>query len=156
MSPETINIESEADLHKLAASLAKDLKTGDVVALQGDLGAGKTSFARGLINALAPVAEEVPSPTFTLVQVYDGQTPSIWHFDLYRIEKHDDILELGWEEARRQGVALVEWPERLGTLLPKDRLEISIDFTPDSDNSRRVTLTPHGKWRSRRKETADG
>ena len=151
-----MNIETEADLHKLAASLAKDLKTGDVVALQGDLGAGKTSFARGLINALSPVEEEVPSPTFTLVQVYDAQDPAIWHFDLYRIEKHDDILELGWEEARRQGVALVEWPERLGTLLPKDRLEISIDFTPDSDNSRRVTLTPHGKWRSRRKETVDG
>jgi tRNA threonylcarbamoyladenosine biosynthesis protein TsaE len=156
MSPETINIADEAALHKLAARLAKQLKTGDVVALYGDLGAGKTSFARGLINALSPVAEEVPSPTFTLVQVYDAQDPNIWHFDLYRIEKHDDILELGWEEARRQGVALVEWPERLGTLLPKDRLEISIEFGADSDNSRVVTLTPHGKWHARHKEVAHG
>ena len=156
MSPETIYIENEAALQDLAAKLAKDLRTGDVVTLLGDLGAGKTSFARGLINAIAPVEEEVPSPTFTLVQVYDAQDPAIWHFDLYRIEKPDDIRELGWEEARRMGVALVEWPERLGTLLPKDRLEISIDFIKDSDNSRNVTLTPHGKWLTRRKETHHG
>ncbi len=156
MSPETIHIESETALHQLAARLAKDLKAGDVVVLEGDLGAGKTSFARGLINALAPVEEEVPSPTFTLVQVYDAQEPAIWHFDLYRIEKPEDIPELGWDEARRAGVALVEWPERLGTLLPKDRLEISIEFGRDSENSRDVTLTPHGNWRARHEEVAHG
>lgn len=149
MSPETVHVQSEAELQALAAKIAKELKLGDVITLHGDLGAGKTSFARGLINALGPVAEEVPSPTFTLVQVYDAQEPAIWHFDLYRIEKPEDILELGWDEVRRQGAALIEWPERLGTLLPKDRLEISIEFGADSENSRVVTLTPHGKWRSR-------
>ena len=133
----------------LAARVAKWLKTGDVIILEGELGAGKTSFSRALINAISPSPEEVPSPTFTLVQIYDAQEPAIWHFDLYRIAKPDDVFELGWEEARRGGVALVEWPERLGTLLPKDRLEITIDFTRDSDSSRAVTLTPHGKWQAR-------
>jgi tRNA threonylcarbamoyladenosine biosynthesis protein TsaE len=152
MSPKTIHIENEAAMRDFAARIGRLLKTGDVVALRGDLGSGKTAFARALINALSPVEEEVPSPTFTLVQVYEAPAPAIWHFDLYRIEKERDILELGWEEARRQGAALVEWPERLGTLLPKDRLEIGIDFDADSENSRIVTVAPHGQWQARMKE----
>lgn len=156
MSSQTIHIEDEEGTRLLAAQVAKGLKTGDVVALHGDLGAGKTAFARALINALSPVEEEVPSPTFTLVQVYDAQEPNIWHFDLYRLEKREDILELGWEDARRQAAVLVEWPERLGTLLPKDRLEISIEFNRDSENSRDITLTPHGKWVARQKEVIHG
>ncbi|MEZ0225125.1 MAG: tRNA (adenosine(37)-N6)-threonylcarbamoyltransferase complex ATPase subunit type 1 TsaE, partial [Alphaproteobacteria bacterium] len=90
MSSQTIHIEDEEGTRLLAAQVAKGLKTGDVVALHGDLGAGKTAFARALINALSPVEEEVPSPTFTLVQVYDAQEPNIWHFDLYRLEKRED------------------------------------------------------------------
>jgi tRNA threonylcarbamoyladenosine biosynthesis protein TsaE len=156
MSPATIHIKNEEEMQGFAARIAKLLKTGDVVTLHGDLGSGKTTFARALINSLAPVEEEVPSPTFTLVQVYDAQEPGIWHFDLYRLEKQADILELGWHEARRQGAALVEWPERLGTLLPKDRLEISIDFIPDSDNSREVTVAPQGSWAARWKEEDHG
>lgn len=139
-------------MRAFAARIGKLLKAGDVVALRGDLGSGKTAFSRALINALSPVEEEVPSPTFTLVQVYEAQVPAIWHFDLYRVEKEEDILELGWEEARRHGAALVEWPERLGTLLPKDRLEIGIDFDTDSENSRIVTVAPHGQWQARVKE----
>ena len=146
MPSPTIRIEHEEDMRVLAVRLSSLLKAGDVVTLQGDLGAGKTYFARALINALSEVEVEVPSPTFTLVQVYDSVTPEIWHFDLYRLEEESEILELGWEEARRQGVALVEWPERLGTLLPKDRLEISIAFVKDSENAREVTFTPAGKW----------
>ena len=146
MPSPTIRIEHEEDMRVLAVRLSGLLKAGDVVTLQGDLGAGKTYFARALINALSEVEVEVPSPTFTLVQVYDSVTPEIWHFDLYRLEEESEILELGWEEARRQGVALVEWPERLGTLLPKDRLEISIAFVKDSENAREVTFTPAGKW----------
>jgi tRNA threonylcarbamoyladenosine biosynthesis protein TsaE len=149
MSSKTVRIANEDALRELAGALAKKLKTGDILALNGDLGSGKTSFARAVINALSPVAEEVPSPTFTLVQVYEAGNPAIWHFDLYRLEKREDILELGWEEARRQGAALVEWPERLGTLLPKDRLEINIDFDNDSDNARIVTLKPFGSWETR-------
>lgn len=146
----TLNIEDEQALAGLAAQLAPRLKTGDVLALSGGLGAGKTAFARALIHALEPAAGEVPSPTFTLVQTYDLPNLSIWHFDLYRLaEKEMDILELGWDEARRFGVSLVEWPERLGGLLPKDRLEINIAFNEDSENSRLVTLAPHGSWRPR-------
>jgi tRNA threonylcarbamoyl adenosine modification protein YjeE len=91
----------------------------------------------------------VPSPTFTLVQVYDLPQITLWHFDLYRIEKEDEILELGWEEARRMGAALVEWPERLGGFLPKDRLEINLSFIEDSENARKLTFTPFGNWESR-------
>jgi tRNA threonylcarbamoyladenosine biosynthesis protein TsaE len=139
-------VKSETELAALAARLAPQLKTGDVVTLKGDLGAGKTAFARALINALAPVPEEVPSPTFTLVQTYELPYITLWHFDLYRLEDEErDILELGWEEARRTGVALVEWPDRLGGLLPKDRLEVDIAFNDSSDSARTVTVTAFGK-----------
>jgi len=148
----TIRIEHEEDMRVLAVRLAEIIKAGDVLALYGVLGAGKTVFARALVNAVAPAEEEVPSPTFTLVQVYDAQVPAIWHFDLYRLEKQQDVLELGWDDARRGAVAVVEWPERLGSLLPKDRLDISIDFVADSETAREVTFTPHGKWIGRQKE----
>lgn len=152
MPSNTIRIDHEEEMRVLAVRIAQILKTGDVITLTGGLGAGKTVFARALVNALAPAPEEVPSPTFTLVQVYENQSPAIWHFDLYRLEGQDEILELGWDEARRQGVAVVEWPERLGSLLPKDRLEINIEFTDDSENARQVTFTPHGKWVDRQKD----
>ena len=111
---------------------------GDVVALAGDLGAGKTTFARALIGAFAAEAgqapPEVPSPTFTLVQIYEFPRASLWHFDLYRIERPDDALELGIEEALAEGIALIEWPERLGPLLPARRIEVRMAFgiTPDA------------------------
>ncbi|MBI1215133.1 MAG: tRNA (adenosine(37)-N6)-threonylcarbamoyltransferase complex ATPase subunit type 1 TsaE [Alphaproteobacteria bacterium] len=150
MSLRTLRIKDEEDMRVLAVRLAQILKMGDVLALRGDLGAGKTSFTRSLVNALAPSEEEVPSPTFTLVQVYERQKPAIWHFDLYRIEEEQDILELGWEDAIRFGVTVVEWPERLGSLMPKDRLEIDIQFVPDSENERDVSFVPHGRWVTRR------
>jgi tRNA threonylcarbamoyladenosine biosynthesis protein TsaE len=145
-----LEIKDEKALAALAARIALLLKTGDLVTLVGDLGAGKTAFARALINSLSPLPEEVPSPTFTLVQTYDLPQISLWHFDLYRLEeKAMDILELGWDDARHEGVCLVEWPERLGSLLPRDRLEIKIGFVKDSENSRTVILSPHGAWVTR-------
>jgi len=150
MAESTLIIENETQLAALAARLAPLLKTGDLVTLQGDLGAGKTAFARALINSLSPLSEEVPSPTFTLVQTYDLPHISLWHFDLYRLaEKEVDILELGWDDARREGVCLVEWPERLGGLLAKDRLEIKIDFHKENEGGRIVALIPHGTWSGR-------
>lgn len=152
MASKTKTVENEQELKALASQLTPMLKPRDVIALHGDLGAGKTSFARSLIQELAQKQEEVPSPTFTLVQTYELPCFTLWHFDLYRLkEEEKDILELGWGDARRDGVILVEWPERLGGLLPKDRLDINISFVKDSDNKREVTLTPQGIWVERLK-----
>ncbi|HRJ67696.1 MAG TPA: tRNA (adenosine(37)-N6)-threonylcarbamoyltransferase complex ATPase subunit type 1 TsaE [Alphaproteobacteria bacterium] len=160
MPPVTQRIENEAELAPFAARVAAVLKPGDMLALYGTLGAGKTALSRALIRHLLDNPdEEVPSPTFTLVQMYDAPDFTLWHFDLYRLEDEErDILELGWEEARRGGVALVEWPERLGSLLPANRLEINIDFDKHDLNengqqaagdARVITLTGHGAWAAR-------
>ena len=150
MPPVTQTVENEEELGVLAAKLAGLLQTGDVVTLQGDLGAGKTALSRHMIRALAGYDEEVPSPTFTLVQIYDLPALTVWHFDLYRLaEEERDILELGWEDARREGVALVEWPDRLGGLLPPDRLEINIRFIEGKDTARVLAITPCGGCDSR-------
>lgn len=150
MTQQKMRVENEDAMGVLAARIGKILRRGDVVTLEGDLGAGKTAFARALINSLSDGPEEVPSPTFTLVQTYELPEISIWHFDLYRLpEKEIDILELGWEDARREGASLVEWPVRLGSLLPRDRLEIIISLVSDSENSRDIALVPHGHWAER-------
>lgn len=151
MPPVTQHIENEEELSPFAARLAGLLRAGDVICLRGDMGAGKTAFSRALIRALTGHAdEEVPSPTFTLVQLYDAPAFTLWHFDLYRLEEEErDILELGWEEARRGGVALVEWPDRLGGLLPADRLEIEINFIQGAEDARSMVLTGYGAWQAR-------
>lgn len=112
-----------------AETFAHTLKVGDIVALKGDLGAGKTAFARAIIQSLCGKETVVPSPTFTLVQTYTAPKTEIWHFDLYRLEAPRQAEELGIEEAFIQGVSLIEWPERLGKLLPDfaQVLEFSID-----------------------------
>lgn len=158
MKNRTLIIEDETALAAFAARLRPHLKAGDVVALKGGLGAGKTAFARALIRlCLQNPEEEVPSPTFTLVQTYETPEIVLWHFDLYRLEgKEEDILELGWEDAMREGICLVEWPERLGRLLPKNRLEVEIGFDPASETKRHVILTGHGTWASRLERMMNG
>jgi tRNA threonylcarbamoyladenosine biosynthesis protein TsaE len=143
-----IDLEDETATEDLAARVGSLLRPGDVVALRGDLGAGKTSFARALIQSLGDPDDEVPSPTFTLVQTYETPVGSIWHFDLYRLSGADEVIELGWDEVRADGIALVEWPDRLGSLLPADRLDIQITFGT-SPSTRRATLTGHGTWAAR-------
>ncbi len=135
----------DAALRALAARLVPELLAGDVIALEGDLGAGKTTFSRGLIEAYAGISD-VPSPTYTLVQTYEGGPLTIWHFDLYRLTNPEDLQELGWDETAA-GIALVEWPDRAGSHLPRWRLDVRIDFLGDG---RRVTLEPHGEgWQTR-------
>lgn len=126
----------------LAACLARRLEARDFVGLRGELGVGKTTFARGVIRALGG-GGDVPSPTFTLVQVYDTRSAPVWHFDLYRLARPEDVYELGFEEALAEAIALVEWPERLGPLLPRDRIDVLIDYA-DDPRKRLVALEGRG------------
>lgn len=138
MQPSTIETSSEAETKKFAIQCAENAKAGDIFLLNGPLGAGKSVFARGFIQHLAGAEIDVPSPTFTLVQIYDTAKASLWHFDLYRLEAPDEIYELGWEEALNNNILLIEWPERLGQLKPDTYKEIIID--PLANESRKITL----------------
>jgi len=125
-------LPDEAATERLGTALAKRLRPRDVVALQGGLGVGKTTLARAILRAAAgDPSLVVPSPTFTLVEVYDTSRGTFWHFDLYRLEQPDQVFELGWEEARADGIALVEWAERLGRLLPRERLTVMLAVEGD-------------------------
>jgi len=140
-----------AATERLAAIIAGQARAGDAILLSGDLGAGKTHFARAFINALTRAPEEVPSPTFTLVQTYDaeagGESVEIWHFDLYRLKSPDETLELGIEEAFSEGISLVEWPDRLGSLKPREHLELRLAMA--GDGARMATLLATPVWRDR-------
>ena len=123
----SFSLPDEAATERLGARLAQRLGPRDVVALQGGLGVGKTTLARAILRAASgDPGLIVPSPTFTLVEVYDTRRGVFWHFDLYRLESAEQVFELGWEEARADGIALVEWAGRLGMLLPNDRLTVTL------------------------------
>ncbi|HAU28563.1 MAG TPA: tRNA (adenosine(37)-N6)-threonylcarbamoyltransferase complex ATPase subunit type 1 TsaE [Rhodospirillaceae bacterium] len=140
------DLADEAATIAFGRGIAALLRPGDVVALWGDLGAGKSCLARAIIMARKPEENEAPSPTFTLVQTYGD----IWHFDLYRIREADEIYELGWDEAREDGILLIEWPDRLGTLLPENRLDITLTFpSPDRPDRRMICLTASPAWLDR-------
>jgi tRNA threonylcarbamoyladenosine biosynthesis protein TsaE len=133
-----LSLPDEAATERLGAALAGRLRARDVVALEGGLGAGKTTLARAILRAAADdAALVVPSPTFTLVEVYDTAKGVFWHFDLYRLEEAQQVFELGWEEARADGIVLVEWAERLGMLLPEERLTVTLAIEGEG---RRATL----------------
>jgi len=144
-------VDDESGTARVAHVVARASVPGDVIALHGDLGSGKTAFARGYIRALTSPEEEVPSPTFTLVQTYPAEAGTIiYHFDFYRIEDADEAWEIGIEEAFDGGIALIEWPERLGRLLPADRLDVWLEIAPGGDdNARRITLAAGPSWSGR-------
>lgn len=130
----------------LAQGLAPHLKAGDVIALRGGLGAGKTTFARALISALMGQETEVPSPTYTLVQIYEGPDFPIFHYDLYRLEVPDEVFELGWDETA-DGLCLIEWPDRAGPHLPNWRLDLTLNVEGET---RIALLEPQGEdWQTR-------
>lgn len=141
--PLTMTSASESETVQFAQNCAAKACHGDIFTLQGPLGAGKSVFARAFIQSLAGLDTDVPSPTFTLVQNYNTPKGPIWHFDLYRIEDPDEIYEIGWEEALSKGIILIEWPERLGGLLPDKRKEII--FEPLSAESRKISLIDHSE-----------
>jgi tRNA threonylcarbamoyladenosine biosynthesis protein TsaE len=133
-----MSLPNEAATESLGETLALRLNPGDVVGLKGDLGAGKTTLARAIIRAAAnDPTLIVPSPTFTLVEVYETPRGAYWHFDLYRLEAPEQVYELGWEEALAEGVVLLEWPERLGKLLPQ---HLSVTLELAGDDGRRALL----------------
>ncbi len=143
---------------RLGALIADRLRAGEAVCLYGPLGAGKSTLARALIRALTGPDEEVPSPTFTLVQTYDGPDFPIAHFDLYRLTAAAEAYEIGLEEALETGAAVIEWPERLEGDLPAERLDVELAIPPEAEpgqapaaaeqtiSARLVRLTGHGPW----------
>ncbi len=156
----TLKLADLAATESLANRLAGLLKPGDVIALSGELGTGKTVIARGVIRALAAThtvdVDDIPSPTFTLVQQYDFPPFSLFHIDLYRIDSPGDVLELGVEDFFAEDVSLIEWPERLGAYLPEDRLHLTLQ-AGDHDRDRIVQIEKCGAWRDQDLElTPDG
>lgn len=130
-------ILDETQLIGFGRCLAPFLAPGDLLALHGDLGAGKSTLARAILQGLG-AEEDVPSPTFTLVQTYDFAFP-VWHVDLYRLDAPEDALELGLEEAYDTALCLIEWPERLGASLPAHALHLRLALTGD-ETTRTLTL----------------
>ncbi len=148
-----VNLPGEAATKALAQRLAASAARGDVIALRGDLGAGKTTFARAFIRARLGHDEDVPSPTFTLVQLYEALGAAIWHFDLYRLAAPEDAWELGIEEAFASGISLIEWPDRLAENLPASRLDVTLEFA-DRPEARRAIVCGGAVWDDRLVELA--
>jgi len=137
----TFTSQSPDQTARLAERIGASLKPGDCLLLDGPVGAGKTHFARHLIRSLMPVPEDVPSPTFTLIQTYDTSAGEIWHADLYRLGALEEIEELGLQDALDNAVCLIEWPELLGPLTPATALSLRFQTDITDENLRRITLT---------------
>ncbi|MFT6531082.1 MAG: tRNA threonylcarbamoyladenosine biosynthesis protein TsaE [Limimaricola cinnabarinus] len=127
-----ILLPDESHSLALARALAPHLRAGDTLLLSGQIGAGKSFFARALIRArTGNPEEEVPSPTFTLVQSYDAPGAEIWHCDLYRLSDPFELVELGLEEAMGRAICLIEWPDRMGDMAPPEALSLAFEARPD-------------------------
>ncbi len=142
----TYPLLSQEDTKTLAVELAKTAQKGDIFLLEGDLGSGKTTFARFFIRHFFGEDVDIPSPTFTLVQTYPTPNLLIWHFDLYRLKDEGEIQELGLEEALSTGVCLIEWPEKLGSYKPSRCIVLKFEATREK---RYVTLETIGYWETR-------
>jgi len=133
----------------LARAIAPFLRAGDIILLDGPIGAGKTHFARSLIRALQGLGsvEDIPSPTFTLVQTYDTQAGEVWHADLYRLTDVGEVYELGLDDAFETAICLIEWPDRLGRTQPSGALTLRL--TPGADDTRDIAFTGGADWARR-------
>ena len=131
MSDMSITTRKSGETEAIAAALGEMLRVGDLVVLVGDLGAGKTTFAKGVARGLG-VTEPVTSPTFTIVQEYNGRVP-IAHVDVYRLDRLQELHDLGFEEMLDARVVLVEWGDMIGPVLPGERLEVRLAMTDDPD-----------------------
>jgi len=137
-----LDLPDEQATTALGVQLGRELQIGDVVLLRGNLGAGKTTLARGLIEGWTGAPEDAPSPTYTLVQVYEAARGPLWHMDLYRLDDPDEAYELVLEDALVEAATVIEWPERLPGFAPADRLEIHLDPAGDG---RRATVQGFGR-----------
>lgn len=140
---------------RVAAALAPRLRAGDVLLLSGDVGAGKTHFARCLIQAALPVPEDVPSPTYTLVQTYAAAQAEIWHADLYRLTDTAEVVELGLADAFDEAICIVEWPDRLGDLAPRQALQITLEPAGPPDHRQMQLHWTDPRWDARLKGIFD-
>jgi len=139
-------LKDEAATTALASQIAPHLRAGDTLLLEGEIGAGKSAFARALIRARLGRMEDVPSPTFTLVQTYEDAEGDIWHCDLYRLTHPEEALELGLEDAFETAICLIEWPDRLGNIMPENALHLSFSA---GAQSHRVEITGPENWTKR-------
>lgn len=148
-----VMLASEAETRTFGHRLARQLAPGDAVFLEGDLGAGKTTLARAIIETLTGVTDAT-SPTFTLVQIYDlANGAQLWHADLYRLEHPDEIEELGLYDAFEEAITLVEWPERMGRWRPRNRIDIALTQPDNGAGTQRMaSLTGHGLWEEKIKD----
>jgi tRNA threonylcarbamoyladenosine biosynthesis protein TsaE len=143
-----ILLSHETDTATLAARLAPRLGPGDTILLSGPLGAGKTAFARALIRTrLGDPEAEIPSPTYTLVQTYGEGDDALWHADLYRLSHPEEVVELGLLAAMEEAVCLIEWPDRLGPLVPATALHL--ELAPVNGEARTATLSGNVDWADR-------
>ncbi len=153
-APTTLSLNSENAMTRLGFRIAEHLKPGDTIFLNGPIGAGKTHLARAIIRALLGHDEEIPSPTYTLVQTYETAETAIWHADLYRLADSSELIELGLDEAIGDGIVLVEWSDRMPEeLRPADALKITI--TPIGNTRRLQFDTSSQRWTGFLKELAD-
>ncbi|MEJ6479436.1 MAG: tRNA (adenosine(37)-N6)-threonylcarbamoyltransferase complex ATPase subunit type 1 TsaE [Octadecabacter sp.] len=145
-----IALQSEAETVLFAQDLAAILVAGDTILLAGPIGAGKTALARALIRARLENDEDVPSPTFTLVQTYDAGDIEIWHCDLYRLTQIDELIELGLDHAFETAICLIEWPDRLGSYAPHDALTLTMAAPQSmSETAHQMTVSGNKKWAQR-------
>ena len=140
----TVFAVTKEDTQGAGKSLAKRLKAGDVILLSGRMGAGKSEFARGVARGLG-ITSAVPSPSFTILNVYDEGALPLYHFDWYRIGDESELTDMGLDEyIGGDGVTLIEWHERAEDLIPETALEVLL--SPQEDGSRIIALIPHGRW----------
>ncbi len=146
-----VKLTKEADTKTIARLFALLLVPGDIIALWGDLGVGKSTLARSVIQNLCGADTDVPSPTFTLVQTYETAGFDLWHMDLYRQDTPEDVFELGVDDAFHDGVCLIEWPDKLGAYLPLNRLDAVMRFDT-GENTRSLELRGDTTWAARLKD----
>jgi tRNA threonylcarbamoyladenosine biosynthesis protein TsaE len=145
----SIPVSTEAETQEIAKRLSAYLKVGDIVRLDGTLGAGKTAFARALVRSLVGRDIEVPSPTFNLLLMYEASVGPVYHYDFYRLEDPEEVWELDIEDAFESGITLMEWTERLEDLAPKAALQIELNIPTGADTSRILHIRGNDLWAAR-------